>query len=157
VLGIGLFDDLFYRQFMPQEFLFNPSANFFVLIGVMWALVRARALAGERVLWAILPPALLAATLVFGVVPPAMVGMVPFLKGIYHLDNTFSCVLFILLFVVAGFGLRECLARMRDPEWRGDWALMLTFVALLVAAYFGFSQAAHREGKVFLKAGETIP
>lgn len=156
-LGIGLFDDLFYRQFMPQEFLFNPSTNFFVLIGVMWALVRARALAGERVLWAVLPSALLAAALVFGVISPATVAAVPFLKSIYHVDNTFSCVLFILFFVVAGFGLRECLARMRGAEWQGDWALMLTFVALLVAAYFGFSQAAHKTGKVFLNAGETIP
>lgn len=156
-LAIGLFDDIFYRQFMPVEFLFNPSANFFVLIGVMWALVRVRALAGERVLWAVTLPAIAAAALAFGVIPPATVAAIPFLKSIYHLDNTFSCVLFILLFVVAGFGLRECLERMRDPEWRADWVLMLTFVGLLVAAYFGLTEAAHRIGRTFLQAGETIP
>ena len=156
-LAIGLFDDIFHRQFMPVEFLFNPSANFFVLIGVMWALVRARSLARERMLWAVTVPAVAAAALAFGVVSPATAATIPFLKNIYHFDNTFSCVLFILLFVVAGFGLRECLARMRDAEWRGDWALMLTFVGVLVAGYFGLADAAHRVGSTFLKVGETIP
>jgi len=32
---------------MPMEFLFNPSANFFVLIGVAWALARVRAIDGR--------------------------------------------------------------------------------------------------------------
>jgi hypothetical protein len=156
-LAIGLFDDIFHRQFMPMEFLFNPSANFFVLLGVMWALARARALAAERMLWAVTMPAVAAAALAFGVVSPATAAAIPFIKSIYHFDNTFSCVLIVLLFVVAGFGLRECLTRMRAVEWRGDWAMMLTFVGVLVAAFFGLSDAAHRVGITFLKVGETIP
>jgi len=156
-LAIGLFDDIFYRQFMSLELLFNPSTNFFVLIGAMWALARVRSLATERLLWAMTLPAIVAAVLAFGVIPPDVVTTIPFLKGIYHLDNTFSCVLFILLFVIAGFGLRECLARMREPGWVGDWLIMLTFVGVLVAAYFGLADASHRVGKTFLLVGETIP
>jgi len=156
-LALGLFDDIFHRQFMPIEFLFNPSTNFFVLIGVAWALVRARALAGERMLWAVTLPAVAAGALAFGVVSPATAATIPFLKNIYHFDNTFSCVLFILLFVIAGYGLRECLARLRDKEWVGDWALMLTFVGVLVASYFGLTDAAHRVGRTMLKVGESIP
>ncbi|MEI9897695.1 MAG: hypothetical protein WDN28_28515 [Chthoniobacter sp.] len=156
-LALGLFDDIFYRQFMPLEFLFNPSANFFVLIGVSWALVRARALAGERMLWAVTLPAVAAGALAFGVVSPATVVTIPFLKNIYHFDNTFSCVLFVLLLVIAGYGLRECLVRMREKEWLGDWALMLTFVGVLVASYFGLTDAAHRVGRTLLKVGESIP
>ena len=33
---------------MRMEFLFSPSANFFLLLGVAWAAVRGRALVGER-------------------------------------------------------------------------------------------------------------
>ncbi|MEP6669101.1 MAG: hypothetical protein ABJF10_08115 [Chthoniobacter sp.] len=156
-LALGLFDDIFHRQLMPIEFLFNPSTNFFVLIGAAWALVRVRALAGERMLWAVTLPAVVAGALAFGVVSPATAATIPFLKNIYHFDNTFSCVLFILLFVIAGYGLRECLARMRDKEWLGDFALMLTFVGVLVASYFGLTDAAHRVGRTLLKVGESIP
>lgn len=156
-LALGLFDDIFHRQFMPMEFLFNPSANFFVLIGVAWALARVRALTGERMLWAVGVTAVIAAALAFGVVSPDTAATIPLLRNIYHFDNTFSCVLFVLMFVIAGYGLRECLARMRDPQWLGDWALMLTFVGVLVAAYFGLTDAAHRVGRTFLKVGETIP
>jgi hypothetical protein len=35
--------------------------------------------------------------------------------------------------------------------------MMLTFVGVLVAGYFGLSDAAHRVGTTFLKVGETIP
>ncbi|MEZ0257521.1 MAG: hypothetical protein ACAI37_19725 [Chthoniobacter sp.] len=156
-LALGLFDDIFHRQFMPMEFLFNPSANFFVLIGVAWALARVRSLTGERMLWAVAVTAVIAAALTFGVVSPEYAAALPFLKNISHFDNTFSCVLFILMFVMAGYGLRECLSRMRDPEWLGDWALMVTFVGVLVAAYFGLTDAAHRVGLTLLKVGETIP
>jgi hypothetical protein len=46
---------------------------------------------------------------------------------------------------------------MRNPEWRGDWVLAVGIIAVLCAAYFGFTQAAHREGKTFLAIGHTIP
>jgi hypothetical protein len=156
-IAVGLFDDLFYRQFMRMEALFNPSANFFILLGVLWALVLARTLIHERTLWAVGVPALLAAALAFGVIPPAAAATVPFLKSISHFDNTFSCVLIILSFVIAGYGLRECVGRMESIQWRGDWALVLAFLGILIATYFGTTEAAHRTGLSMLKVGETIP
>lgn len=156
-LLVGLFDDIFLRQLVPLEYVFNPSANFFVLLGVGWALVRLRALTRESFFLAPLLAAFLIAALAFGVVSPALAAQIPMLRNVSHFDNTFSCVLFILLFVIAGFGLREAIARVSRAEWRGDWMLVMAFVAMLLAAYFGLTQASHRVGRTFLAVGETLP
>lgn len=156
-LMIGLFDDIFFRQLVPSEYVFDPSLNFFVLLGVGWALVRLRALAQERLFLAALLAAFFLAAIAFGVVSPTLLATVPILRNISHFDNTFSCVLFILLFVIAGYGLREGIARINRAEWRGDWLLVITFVGILLAAYFGFTQASHRVGRTFLAVGETLP
>ena len=155
-LAIGLFDDIFQRQFMDNEFLFTPSANFFVLLGAAWAAVRVRALVRERWFVAALAVAVAAAAVAYGVVPQAALGALPFIRTIYHFDNTFSCVLFILLFVLAGFGLREAATRFRQAEWTGDWALVLTLVAVLGAGFLGMTEASHRTGISLIKMGHPI-
>lgn len=156
-LFVGLFDDIFHRQFMPLEFLLNPSANFFVLLGAAWALVRGRVLMREATFRATLLVAAVAAAVAFGVVSPDLLAQVPMIRNIHHFDNTFSCVLFILLFILAGYGLRECHRRMRLPEWRGDWLMVLAIVGILGAAFLGMTHAAHRGGTAFLMIGRTIP
>src|SRR5207249_3206085 len=60
-------------------------------------------------------------------------------------------------FILAGYGLRECHRRMRRPEWRGDWIIVLSMVGVLVAAFFGMTQASHRVGATFNAVGQTIP
>jgi len=156
-LFIGAFDDIFYRQLMNLEFLNNPSANFFVLLGAAWALVCCRGLARDGTFRAALVMATVAAAVAFGVVPPDFLARVPMIKNIYHFDDTFSGVLFILLFVLAGYGLRACHRRMRSAEWRGDWVIVLCIVGILFGAFLGMTQAAHRNGKTFLLIGQTIP
>jgi hypothetical protein len=156
-LFIGAFDDIFYRQLMTLEFLTNPSANFFILLGAAWSIACCRSLARDTTFRACLIVAIAAIAIAFGAVPPDFLAQVPMIKNIYHFDNTFSCVLFILLFVLAGFGLRECHRRMRSTEWRGDWVIVLSIVGLLFGAFLGLTQAAHRSGKTFLVIGQTIP
>jgi hypothetical protein len=156
-LAIGLFDDIFQRQLMPMEFLFSPSTNFFVLLGVAWALIRVRALVCEPGFLAPLLLSAAAAALAFGVVPPSAAAAIPLIKNIYHFDNTFSCVLFILFFILAGFGLRECLARRDKAEWVGDWICVLALFGVLLASYFGFVQATHRAARSMLAPGESLP
>ena len=156
-LFIGAFDDIFHRQLMALEFLNNPSANFFVLLGAAWAVACCRGLVGDATFRATLIVAVAAAAVAFGVVPPDLLARVPLIKNIYHFDNTFSCVLFILLFVLAGFGLRACHRRMRSAEWRGDWIIVLSIVGILFGAFLGMTQAAHRSGTTFLLIGQTIP
>jgi hypothetical protein len=156
-LFIGAFDDIFYRQLVNMEFLSNPSVNFFVLLGVAWAVACGRGLARNGTFRAALIVAAFAAAVAFGVVPPDFLARLPMLKNIYHFDNTFSGVLFILLFVLAGFGLRACHRRMRSGEWRGDWVIVLSIVGVLFAAFLGLTQASHRTGITFLEVGQTIP
>ena len=155
-LIIGLFDDIFYRQVEPLEFLFNPSANFFVLLGVAWALVRIRTLIRDRYFVAALLAAVPALAFVFGIVPPWLAASIPFIKNIYHFDDTFSCILFVVLFIIAGFGVRECLARRESKEWIGDWVCAMAIIGVLLASYFGFTQAIHRTARSFVEAGDEL-
>ena len=143
---VGLFDDLFYRQLTVREEHFGPSGNFLLLLGVLWSLVRARSLAREP-LW--LACALVAAgalAVVYGAVPAPWIAAVPFIGNIWHVDNCFSVAAIALAFVLAAFGLRECLDRRADRSWLGDWVMFCTGVGVLYALYFGFAQAAHGSG-----------
>ena len=56
-------------------------------------------------------------------IPPSLAASIPLIKNIYHFDNTFSCVLFILFFIIAGFGLRAEYPWRGglQREWLGDW------------------------------------
>jgi hypothetical protein len=155
-LFVGLFDDLFYRQLSPHGEHFDPSGNFLLLLGVLWSLVRARSLAGEP-LW--LASALVAAgalMVVFGIVPPPWIAAMPFLGKIWHVDNCFSVAAIVLTFVLAAFGLRECLDRRAEPSWRGDWVMFSIGIGVLYALFFGFTHAAHWSGLTFIQVGSTI-
>jgi hypothetical protein len=155
-LLVGLFDDLFCRQLATHEDWFGPSGNFLLLLGVLWSLVRARALVREP-LW--LACAIVAAGVLafaYGIVPPSWIAAMPFLGKIWHVDNCFSVAAIALAFVLAAFGLRECLDRRAEPSWRGDWVMFSLGVGALYALYFGFTHAAHRAGLSFLTVGHTV-
>ena len=153
----GLFDDLFYRQTVPREYHTNPSANFLLLIGVLWALVHARRLGADRIFVALALAAMAAGALVFGVVPPGLLVWLPFVGNILHIDNTFSCVLLVLLFPLAGYGLRVCRERMPEAGWRGDWVITLLFAGALGAAFLGSIQAGTRPPDKVLETVAPTP
>ena len=156
-LFLGLFDDLFYRETMPRENHANPAANFFVLIGVLWALVHARRLVADRMFLALALAVLPFLALVFGVVPPTLLVRLPLVGNISHVDNTFSCVLIVLLFPLAGFGLQACRDRMAADGWRGDWLLTLLFLGVLGAAYFGYIQVETRAANALIRETDPVP
>ena len=145
-LVIGLFDDLFHRQMTNREFVFNPGANLLVLIGVLWLLVKPREALRNPIVAGLLAASAVAACFAFGVVSPSLLKAIPFLSTVHHFDNTFSCVLIVLLFPVAAIGLHRCVKTFRSPGWWGDWALTLAALAGMLAMYFGFLQATHRVG-----------
>lgn len=155
-LLVGLFDDLFSRQLNKNEDHFDPSGNFLLLLGVLWSLVRARSLAREPLWLACAIVSACALAVVFGVVPPSWIAAMPFLGKIWHVDNCFSVVAIMLSFVLAAFGLRECLDRRGDPSWRGDCVMFCIGVGALFALYFGFTHAAHRSGVTLLAVGNTV-
>ncbi len=155
-LFLGLFDDLFYRQTIDRENHANPSANFFVLLGVLWALVQARALLRDPTFRALALAAGATALLVFGVVPAAWLVRLPLVGNISHVDNTFSCVLIVLLFPLAGLGWRGCRARMADPGWHADWVGTLLLLGVLTGAFLGYAQTATRSPFALRPEAEAI-
>ncbi len=156
-LLIGLFDDLFYRQTIADERHTNPSANFLLLLGAVWAVVAARRLMANRVFLGCALGSVPAFLLAFGVVPPRFIVQLPFLGNVSHIDNTFSCVLLVLLFPLAGFGLEACRERMNKRIWRGDWIVTLLVAGVLLAAFFGYIQTVTRSGFALIHESGNVP
>jgi hypothetical protein len=153
---IGLFDEAFYRPFQLQSGVINPSANIFILVGLIWAAVRWRPLLADRGAAALMLSALPALALVFGVVPPALIGRVPFLRNIMHVDNTFSCALIVILCILSGFGWREAWQRLALREGGREAALVVAVLAALFFAFLGTAQSVLRSAYAPLTWGRTI-
>ena len=144
-LLIGLFDDFFYRQFSDAETVFDPSANLFMLFGVLWSLAELKKLVADRIYLAVGLSSLIPFALVYAVVSPRFIMEVPFLGNVAHIDNTFSCVLIIHLIVLAGFGFKVCWDQLGRKEWSSDLAIVILMLSLLLGLYFGLSHTTGRE------------
>ncbi|HYJ07006.1 MAG TPA: hypothetical protein VEX43_17890 [Chthoniobacterales bacterium] len=156
-LLIGLFDDIFYRQFNANELHLVPSANFLILAGVLWFVLSARRLDQQKLWRGLVVTCLLALALVFGVVPPALISRIPFLGQIYHIDNTFSCVAIVCLLILAGFGIKAFWNDAQTAEFKPIYFRLLASVAVLLALYLGTTDAAQRSTRTLLQVGEHIP
>ncbi len=143
-LLIGFFDDIFYRKANAAGGVFDPSANFLILFGCLLALTFVRSLLRDRVFVALAIGALPTFALAFGVVPPELIGAIPILKNVGHVDNTFSCALIVHLIALAGFGLKRGWERMTAQDWPVDYALTAVGMGALLSLYFGFTQAHQR-------------
>ncbi len=141
---IGLFDEAFYRPFQLESGVVNPSCSFLVLVGLLWAAVRWRTLAGDR--WAVplLISSLPALALAFGVVPPQWVSRIPFLGNILHVDNTFSCALIVVLSILSSIGWREAWERLGSIEGRREAFAVMVLLGGLFGAYLGTAQVIVR-------------
>ena len=155
-LLIGLFDDLFYRQLNTNELVFEPSANFLVLLGVLWSLARLRELLFNRSYVALGLGAVLPFCLAFGAVPESLINQVPFLANVRHVSNTFSCALIIYLIVLAGFGLQQGWERRTEKDWIVDWVIVALLLGALLALYFGTTQARQRSSIPLLPLGHAV-
>jgi len=156
-LFLGLFDDMFYRETTRAELHTNPAANFLVLFGVLWAAASIRRLSSDRMFLALALSLIFPLTMAFGLIPPGFIARLPLIGNILHIDNTFSCVLIVLFFPVAAFGLRACRDRMQSPEWRGDCVAALLICGALALAYFGYTQAETRSPQAFMHDQNPMP
>ncbi|MBI4244677.1 MAG: hypothetical protein HY606_11355 [Planctomycetes bacterium] len=145
-LTIGLFDDIFYRQIMKDESIYCPSANFFVLFGVLWSVACLKHMLQNRTYIAIGLSSLISFALAFGVIPWELIFKIPNLKNVHHLDNTFSVVLIIHLLILAGFGLKRCFDELKTREWKFDWFVTLFFLVMMLSLYFGYTKDIHKSG-----------
>lgn len=156
-LLVGLFDDIFYRQFNPDELHLDPSANFLVLGGILWFCASWRRIRSERLSWGLAIICLISLAFVFGLIPPAFILQLPFLRNIYHVDNTFSCVAIICLLVLAGYGIKAFWHDCRAPQFQRTYIYALAFLAGLLALYFGSPVLAPAPDRPWLQIREHIP
>ena len=153
---VGFFDDIFYRTLNPGQAVYDPSANFFVLLGCIFAVVYLRSLLRDRFFAAAGLGTLFFLALVFGVVPPRLIGLIPMVNHVWHVDNAFSCPLIIELFVIAGFGFRACWERVARKSWRLDYVLAILCFSVVLGGYLGLTQALQRGPDEFSPLGQGV-
>jgi hypothetical protein len=141
---IGLFDEAFYRPFQEQLGVSNPSANAFVLLGLLWAVVRWRSVALDRRAVGLFVASLPAFAIAFGVIAPSLVARVPVLGNVQHVDNTLSCTLIVIGCVLSAAGWKEAFARLGSAEGKGEAVAVIALLAAMLAAYLGTAQAVVR-------------
>lgn len=152
----GFFDDIFYRAMNPAGLLFNPSTNFLVLLGCVFALVNLKTLLRDPVFAGLALGALASFAIVFGIIPPSLIKLLPLLNHIWHIDNVFSCALIVELIVLAGFGVRSYVKRSAGRRSTWDLWLAVLILFVLLGSYLGFIQAAQRDPDTFVPPGSGI-
>jgi hypothetical protein len=133
---IGLFDDMFFRQLKPRERHGMPAANFLVLLGVGWGLLRFRVLPARRAFAGLMLSACVPLALAYGLVPAEVVIRIPFIANIHHVDSTFSCVLVVIVLMLAAFGWRQLLRDLGRPGYTATYVKLAVGVGALLWLYF---------------------
>jgi hypothetical protein len=155
-LVIGLFDDIFYRQFTPDERHLDPSLNFLALLGVLWFLC-SRRVERSQIAWGLTVTCVVALLFVFGIVPPSSIVQVPLLRNILHIDNTFSCVAIVCLLLLAGFGIKTFWDNCQTADFKRTYLRIAAFLALLATLYFATTGSARGSISEWLHVREHVP
>ena len=162
-LLLGAFDELFFRPLSKGEIVFDPSLNFFLLLGVIYFFVTLRVHLADRRLVVLLMAGAASAAVVFGVVPLQALVHLPLIGKIGHVENCFLCGLLVMGAALAGVGLQTALGRLRTTEGARDLVVGGLGLAAIVAAWIGYWHAAHRSvygpGVTFsaIASGQILP
>jgi hypothetical protein len=141
---LGAFDEAFYRPLSRGEIVFNPSANFLILAGLLYFAATLRQHFLNRAASAIALASLLPLSMAFGFFPPSWIVRLPFLANVAHIDNSFSCGLIVLWAVLAGVGFAAAARRLGEPAGREDLIIATLLLFALIFSYVAFCQAVHR-------------
>lgn len=133
---LGLFEDLFYRQGDPNELHVAPSANFLVLCGLLWVVASWRRGSDNRTVFSLGIAAVVPFLLAYGLIPAKAILAVPILRNFAHIDTTFSSLLIVLSFPMAGLGLKGFLAEAASDGYRRRACAALAMLALVALLYF---------------------
>ena len=153
-LLIGLFEDIFYRQFNRGEEHLAPSLNFLMLLAVLWFLCSPDRADPRKLSRSLTITSLIALAFVYGVVPGQWIVRMPLLKNIVHIDNTFSCVVIVCLLVLAGFGIKAFWSDSQSADFKRTCLRVWALLAFLAALYLGTAEASMRSS---IPMGEHIP
>ena len=115
-----------------------------MLLGCLLGLAHLGVLLRDRLFVGVGLAAAASFALVYGVIPPEIICKIPILGNVMHIDNTFSCILIVQLFVMAGFGLR-CLWREIDAASRRlEMVVIILGLGAILGLFFGMTQARQR-------------
>jgi len=156
-LALGFFDEILLRPFWVNETVYNPSANFLFLTGLLGFLIYLRAVTLNRVVLALALSTLVPLSFVFGLVPPLWIIKIPFLGNVAHIDNSFGIGLIQLFIVLAGVGFAAAATRLKRPEARVDLSIAGLLLFALVFPYIAFRQTIQRSTYSYLHWPETLP
>jgi hypothetical protein len=156
-LALGFFDEIFLRPFWVNETVYNPSANFLLLTGVLAFFVHLRVATSHRLVLGLALSALLPVAIIFGLIPALWLIKIPFIGNVTHVDNSFGVGLILLLSVLAGVGFATAASRLARPEGRGDLAIATLLLFALVLPYIAFGQTIQRSTFSYLHWGESLP
>jgi hypothetical protein len=144
-LLLGAFDEGLFRWLQVNADVFNPSANFLILAGVLYFLATLRYHLANRAVLALALSSLVPLSLVFGLVPAEWISRVPFLTNVGHIDSTFMCGLIVLWSVLAGAGFAAAAQRLGTPKGRGDLLRGGLLLSGLVLGFVIFHRALEQE------------
>jgi hypothetical protein len=142
-LALATFDEALFRP-LDNGDIYNPSANFLVLAGLLYFFATLHQWRANREVTALALSCLVPVSLVFGLVPPSWITRVPFLGAIIHIDDVFLCVIIILWTVLAGVGFAMAARRLGKPEGRSDLLSAVMMLFVLVLGYVGCFHAVDR-------------
>ena len=154
-LFIGSFDDFFCQPMAARGHRLVPAANFLVLFGVLLALSNAKRLMRDRFFVASASSALVLFAALFGGLPQEWVDALPLVGSIARPEAAFSAVMFVPLFVVAGFGLQQCLQPLSRRRWTRDLLVAAALGTVMLAACWHLLAAPVSVGIGALVAGQT--
>jgi hypothetical protein len=159
-LALATFDEALSRPLGLGD-VYNPSANFLILAGLLYFFATMHQWRANREITALALSSLVPVSLVFGLVPPSWITQVPFLASVIHIDDVFLCVLVILWTVLAGVGFTMASRRLGKPEGRNDLLSAASMLLVLVLGYVGCCHAVHRvvaaTGRAILTSSESVP
>jgi hypothetical protein len=154
---LGLFDEIFYRPFSTPESVYNPAANFLVLLGVIYALATFRRTPANRLKVAIAVASFIPLAIAFALVPPEWIINIPFVAKLIHVSDVFSPLLIIDLMVLAGFGYHAAATRLGTPEGRGDLIVSGLFLFAVIFPYIALTHLSDHGAFPMIYVGPRLP
>jgi hypothetical protein len=131
----GFFDEIFFTQSNSYGSVLGPSVNVFIGALALLCLTTLKNLLQEPWVWAALTCAVVTGVTAFGLVPHGLILSIPFVNRIYHIHNSFGCVLVVASMALAGFGAREFIRLSRSGTLR-IYVLTTTAMGLSILALY---------------------
>lgn len=143
-LLLGAFDELFYRPLSSHHFVYNPALNLLLGFGLLYYVASVRSGPLNRPVSVLALASLLPMALVYGVVPPTWIVRIPLLRNIWHIDNSFGCVVLILWTILAGAGFSHFRRDLQGNSWKAPLKRVGILLALVIALWAAHFQAVSK-------------